>query len=65
MTVFDKHEFYTIANSQGQKRLFRETFEEFEKRVLTLYEKRNSQPAPWRVENAAAKDKAVTADANS
>jgi len=43
-----KHELYTLAMQQGQKRFFRETFDEFAKRVVKLKEKRDAKQEPWR-----------------
>ena len=47
-----KHEFYTLARAHGQKRFRRETFDEFENRVLVLQAKRTNRPEAWRTENA-------------
>ncbi len=45
----NKHDFYTLVNEQGQHRFARETFKEFEKRVLDLQERREKRAEPWRI----------------
>lgn len=44
----NRHEFYQLVNEQGQHRFARETFNEFQKRVLDLKEKREKHAEPWR-----------------
>jgi len=49
-TVVNKHDFYELANAQGQKRRYNETFDEFESRVLNLHKVRekNKNVSEWR-----------------
>ena len=43
-----KHELYTLAMQQGQRRFYRETFKEFERRVINLNKRRDKKNEPWR-----------------
>ena len=49
----NKDDFYALANAQGQKRRFNETFAEFESRVFKLHKVRekNKRVTAWRKDN--------------